>query len=201
VRIVPWWALLSSAIAPVVLVAGWLVVQMQQPAPYSPIRGTLSDLVPVNALDRGILLGAPVALGLCQIVTSAGLRPVAATGRLILASGGAALAVTVFFPQRLGTLTEHGIVAGAAFVAFALWPVAATPAPRAEIPPDGPWAIRPRVTRTAFVGLVLLTGWFAVELFFGTQAGLAERVTSAADLLWPLVVVVSCRRVGASSPT
>jgi hypothetical protein len=43
---------------------------------------------------------------------------------------------------------------------------------------------------------VLLAGWFAVELFFGTRAGLAERVTSAADALWPLTVVVSCVRPG-----
>jgi hypothetical protein len=46
----------------------------------------------------------------------------------------------------------------------------------------------------ACVVLVLLTGWFAAELFFGARAGLAERVTSAADLLWPLTVVVSCLR-------
>jgi hypothetical protein len=196
VRIVPWWAVLSSAIAPIVLIVGWLVVQLQQPAPYDPIHGTLSDLAPVNALGRGILLGAPVALGLCQIVTAAGLRPVAAAGRLILAFGGAALAVTAAFPQRIGTLTAHGIVAGAAFIAFAVWPVAATPAPRVDIPSVRPWATQPRTARTACVGLVLLTGWFAGELFLGTRAGLAERVTSAADLLWPLTVVISCRRTG-----
>jgi hypothetical protein len=194
VRIVPWWALLSSAIAPVVLIAGWLVVQVQQPASYHPIHDTLSGLTPVDALDRGILLGAPIALGICQIVTAAGLRPVAAAGRFVLAFGGAALAVTVVFPQRAGSLTEHGIVAGAAILAFALWPVAATLAPRAEISSGGPWATRPRVARMACFVLVLLTGWFAAELFFGARAGLAERVTSAADVLWPLTVVVSCLR-------
>jgi hypothetical protein len=200
VRIVPWWALLSSAVAPVVLIAGWLVVQMQQPASYNPIHDTLSGLTPVDALDRGILLGAPVVLGICQIVTAAGMRPVAAAGRLVLAFGGAALAVTVAFPQRVGSLTAHGIVAGAAFIAFALWPVVATLAPRAEIPSGGPWATRPRVARPACVVLVLLAGWFATELFFGARAGLAERVTSAADVLWPLTVVVSCLRPGTLPP-
>ena len=117
----------------------------------------LSDLTPVDALDRGILLGAPVALGICQIVTAAGLRPIAAAGRLVLAIGGAALAVTVFFPQRVGTLTAHGIVAGTAFLAFALWPVVATLAPLAEIPSGGPWATRPRVARASCVVLVLLS--------------------------------------------
>jgi hypothetical membrane protein len=176
-----------------VLIAGWLVVQMQQPASYHPIHDTLSGLTPVDALDRGILLGAPVALGICQIVTAAGLHPVAATGRLVLALGGAALALTAVFPQRAGTLTAHGIVAGTAFIAFALWPVASTLAPWAKIRSDDPWATQPRIARTACVVLVLLTGWFAAELFFGARAGLAERVTSAADVLWPLTVVVSCR--------
>jgi hypothetical protein len=194
VRIVSWWALLSSAIAPVVLIAGSLVVQMRQPASYDPIHDTLSGLTPADALDRGILLGAPVAIGVCQVATAAGLRPVAAAGRLVLAFGGVTLAATVVFPQRAGTLTAHGLVAGTAFVAFAVWPGAATLGPRAQTPSRGPWAIRRRVAHTAFVVLVLLTGWFSVELFVGTRAGLAERVASTADVLWPLAMVVSCRR-------
>lgn len=193
VRPVPWWSLLSAAIAPVALITGWLVVQMRQPASYNPIHDTLSSLSPVDPVDRAILLGAPGVLGICQIVTAAGLRPIAAAGRIILAIGGAALAMTVLFPQRAGSLTAHGLVAGTAFIAFALWPVAAALAPQAETLPDPPWAIRPLVVRTAAVVLVLLVGWFAGELFLGTQAGLAERVTSAADVLWPLTVVVSCR--------
>jgi hypothetical protein len=187
---------LSAALAPVVLVAGWLVVQMRQPASYNPIHDTLSSLTPADPLDRGILFGAPIAIGICQVVTAAGLRPIAATGRVVLAIGGAALAMTVAFPQRVGSLTAHGIVAGAAFLAFALWPVAAMLAPRAEDSSRGQWATRPRVARTASVVLVLLGGWFAAELFLGTRAGLAERVTSAADVLWPLTVVVTCLRSG-----
>ena len=194
-RTVPWWALVSAAIAPVVLIAGWLVVQVRQPASYDPIHDTLSGLIPVDPLDRGILLGVPVVLGICQIVTAAGLRPMAAAGRLVLAIGGAALAVTVVFPQRVGSLTAHGVAAGIAFLAFALWPVAAALAPRRQLPAAGPWGTRPLVAGTASVVLVLLAGWFAAELFLGARAGLAERVTSAADVLWPLTVVVSCRRV------
>lgn len=199
VRSVPWWSLLSAAVAPVVLITGWLVVQTQQPASYDPIHDTLSSLTPVNTLDRTILLGAPVTLGICQMVTAAGLRPIAAAGRIILAIGGAALATTVLFPQRVGSLTAHGIVAGTAFLAFAIWPAAATLAPQARTPSGSPWATRPRVVRTVSVVLVLLAGWFADELFLGARAGLAERVTSAADVLWPLTVVVSCRRDGGRS--
>jgi hypothetical protein len=194
VRTVPWWALASAAIAPVVLVTGWLVVQLRQPTSYNPIHDTLSSLTPQDALDRWILLGAPIALGICQIVTAAGLRPIAAACRLLLAVGGAALAVTVVFPQRAGSLTAHGIVSGTAFIAFALWPIAAALVRRAEVPSSDPWATRRRVARAASVVLVLLAGWLAAELFLGARAGLAERVTSAADVLWPLTVVISCLR-------
>ena len=51
--------------------------------------------------------------------------------------------------------------------------------------------------------LLALLAWFAAELITGGgQAGLAERVFGAAQALWPLAVVASCRRAartGASS--
>src|SRR5262249_59731971 len=106
----PWWSLLSAAIAPVVLIAGWLVVQMRQPASYDPIHDTLSSLTPVETLDRGILLGAPVTIGICQIATAAGLRPIAAAGRLVLAIGGAAPALTGLLPPPARSPTPHRIL-------------------------------------------------------------------------------------------
>jgi hypothetical protein len=43
--------------------------------------------------------------------------------------------------------------------------------------------------------LLALLAWFGVELITGGgQAGLAERIFGAAQALWPLAVVVSCRR-------
>jgi hypothetical protein len=42
--------------------------------------------------------------------------------------------------------------------------------------------------------LLALATWFAVELVtYGAQAGLAERIFGAAQALWPLTVVASCR--------
>jgi hypothetical protein len=43
--------------------------------------------------------------------------------------------------------------------------------------------------------LLGLLGWFLVELIYGGgQIGLAERILGAAQALWPLLVVLSCRQ-------
>lgn len=43
--------------------------------------------------------------------------------------------------------------------------------------------------------LLALVIWFAAELVTGSgQAGLAERTAGTAQALWPLAVVLSCRR-------
>ena len=49
--------------------------------------------------------------------------------------------------------------------------------------------------------LLALLAWFGAELITGGgQAGLAERVFGAAQALWPLAVVVSCRRAARAGP-
>jgi hypothetical protein len=46
--------------------------------------------------------------------------------------------------------------------------------------------------------LLALVLWFGAELITGSgQAGLAERAAGAAQALWPLAVVLSCRRIRA----
>jgi hypothetical protein len=61
--------------------------------------------------------------------------------------------------------------------------------------PSVPWGLRPAVTAAAVTVLLALLAWFGAELIArGGQAGLAERVFGAAQALWPLAVVVSCRR-------
>ena len=43
--------------------------------------------------------------------------------------------------------------------------------------------------------MLALVVWFAAELITGSgQAGLAERAAGIAQALWPLAVVLSCRR-------
>ena len=57
-----------------------------------------------------------------------------------------------------------------------------------------PWGLRPAVSASVVAVLLVLLAWFATELIIGGgQAGLAERVFGAAQALWPLAVVASCR--------
>jgi hypothetical membrane protein len=189
-RRVPWWAVLSAALAPVSLIGGWSLAAASQPAGYNPIRDTISALAGVAATDRWIMTVGLAGLGLCHLATAAGLRPAAGRGRLLLAVGGAATVTVATFPvPRVGTSGIHPVAAGIGFVALALWPAFAWRRGRPV-----PWGLRPLVAVVAVAVLVALLGWFAVELYGdGARVGATERLLAGAEGLWPLVVVLTAR--------
>ena len=41
---VPWWGIASSALAPIVLAAGWMIGASVQSRPYDPVADTVSAL-------------------------------------------------------------------------------------------------------------------------------------------------------------
>lgn len=220
-RPVAWWAVLSSATAPVLLIGGWTIAADRQPA-FDPIGGTISALAAYGSTDRWIMTLALAGLGICHAVTALGLRPAASPGRIVLAVGGLATVLVAAFPlPAAGGSTAHGVAAGIAFAALGLWPAlavrreptravpdAAHPeppspgpgTPRPEPPPADPgaparpWALRPVVGIGAAVVLLALVGWFVATLDGGNLVGLSERVTAGAQALWPLAVVLSARR-------
>ncbi|WP_431912398.1 DUF998 domain-containing protein [Micromonospora carbonacea] len=129
-RVVPPWALLSAGAAPVFLVGGWLLGAARQPGRFDQVSGTISALAAVGATDRWIMTLGLVGLGLCHCVTAAGLRPLAAGGRALLALGGVAtLAVAAFPLPADGGSTPHALAAAVAFGALALWPALAPAGP------------------------------------------------------------------------
>ena len=84
----------------------------------------------------------------------------------------------------------HIIAASAGFAGLATWSAGAWRRGSAV-----PWGLRPAVAATAVVVLFALVLWFGAELILESgQAGLAERVAGGAQALWPLAVVLSCRR-------
>ncbi|WDZ82292.1 DUF998 domain-containing protein [Micromonospora cathayae] len=197
-RVVPGWALLSSAAAPVLLIGGWTLGAYRQPGGFDQVAGTISALAARDATDRWIMTVALLGLGVCHCVTAAGLRPLRTAGRLTLALGGVAtVAVAAFpLPTERGGSAAHGLAAAVAFGALALWPALAVPRPGAVTPP-GPTTTPPRL-RWAWAGtallLALLVGWFVVELVTGgTRIGLSERVAAGAEALVPLLVVLVLR--------
>ena len=73
---VPWWAVFSAGLAPVLLIGGWLAADAVQPASYSPIRETISVLAGAAGTDQWIMTGALFLVGSCYLVTAAaGQRP------------------------------------------------------------------------------------------------------------------------------
>ena len=59
-----------------------------------------------------------------------------------------------------------------------------------------PFGLRPAVSAAATGVLLGLLVWFGTELIArGGQIGLAERVLTEAQAIWPLAVVLTCWRI------
>ena len=191
VRSVPWWGLVSSAVAPVLLVGGWTLAAGLQPGSFDAITGTISALAAVGAADRWVMTAALAGVGACYVITGLALRPAAPAGRLVLMSGGAATMLVAVFPETAGAggSLPHTFWAAVGFAALACWPLAA----RGRGPLAPAW-LRPGA-RTVAAGVLLgLLVWFGAELIGGgQQVGLAERVLAAAEAVWPLAVVLADR--------
>jgi hypothetical protein len=99
VRDVPWWGVLSSAAAPVLLVGGWMVAAMLQPGSFDQVRQTISALAAYGAADRQVMSVALLGVGVCHVVTGLALRPAAWPGRVLLMTGGVAAVLVAAFPD------------------------------------------------------------------------------------------------------
>jgi hypothetical membrane protein len=190
-RGVPGWGVLPAVLAPVFLVGGWTLAAALQPPGYDPARETISALAGLAATQRAVMTTALAALGACYLATALALRPAGDAGRLLLAVGGLATGAVAAFPlPRVGSSDVHGLLAGIAFLALALWPAFAA---RRVSPMTR--ALRPPACALATLVLLGLLGWFTAELYGeGQRIGLAERVLAAAQALWPLAVVLAARR-------
>jgi hypothetical membrane protein len=191
VRSVPWWGLVSSAVAPVLLVGGWTLAARLQPGSFDAVADTISALAAEGAADRWVMTLALAGVGACYVVTGLALRPAASAGRLLLMAGGAATALVAAFPETAGHggSLPHTFWATVGFVTLAVWPLAASR--RGSLVPA--W-LRPGVRAGAAGVLLGLLVWFGAELIGGGwQVGLAERVLAGAEAVWPLTVVLACR--------
>lgn len=189
-RGVPWWGVISSAAAPVLLIGGWTVAARLQPRSFNPVADTISALAAQNATDRWVMTFALLGVGACYITTALALRIAASPGRLILMTGGAATILVAANPEPAGSGSlPHTFWAATAFIALSVWP-AATRGPG----PAAPYGLRAAVRAGATVIMLGLLVWFYLELSTGMrQLGLAERVLAGAEAVWPLAVVLTCR--------
>jgi hypothetical membrane protein len=189
---VPWWARVSSAAAPVLLIGGWTLAAWLQPEGFDSTTGTISDLAALDAHARVVMTLGLAGTGACHLVTALGLRPAARLGRVLLAVGGLAtlLVAALPLPGGGGSSSAHSVVAFLAFVLLTVW------APCAGVASAGaPWGLRRRIATGAGVVLGVLTLWFfVVVLAGGSHVGLAERCAAGAQALWPAIVVASVPR-------
>ena len=191
-RGVPWWGLISSAVAPVLLVGGWTVAAGLQPSSFSAVTDTISSLAAEGATDRWVMTLALAGVGTCHVLTGLALRPASSAGRLILMTGGVATVMVAANPEPAGSggSLPHTVWAAIGFITLAAWPLAARK--REPLVPAG---LRPGVSAGAAGVLLGLLVWFGAELIAGgRQVGLAERVLAGAQAVWPLAVVLACRR-------
>jgi hypothetical protein len=192
VRGVPWWGLVSSATTPVLLVAGWTIAADLQPVPYNPVAQSVSTLAAVGAADRWVMSAAFVVVAAGYVITGFALRPANRAGRVILVASGLVGVMIAISPEPGpdGFSLAHAVWATAGFALLAAWPLGAI-----RTDPDAPWGLRPAFALCAVALSVGLCGWFILELLTGgTQIGLSERVLGEVQSLWPLMVVLSCRR-------
>ncbi|WP_210584100.1 DUF998 domain-containing protein [Streptomyces sp. GESEQ-35] len=190
-RLVPLWALLSSGCAPVLLIGGWTVAARLEGPAYDPATQTISVLAAYGSAGFWVMSGALFALGICHLMTAWGLRPASFAGRVALGGGGvAAVVVALVPPPTSGGSLRHGSVAVVGFALLAVWPVLA--AVRGGAPP---WGLRPAPSIAATVLMVVSALWFLIEMQQEDGAiGVAERLVTAMQSLWPFVVVASCVR-------
>lgn len=184
----PRWAIASAAIAPTVLVSGWIIAAALQPPGFSSVDESISALAGHGTAHRLVMTFALGILGCCHLVTAAGLTSIRPSARVTLACGGAATILVTAFPQPVdGTTVPHVASASAAFLALAIWAGHAGANGR-----PAPLDVRSGWTAMAVIGISILLMLAAGQA--GTAFGLAERASTTLQSLWPLAVVIALRK-------
>jgi len=183
----PWWGVVSSALAPVLLISGCTAAADLQPVPFNAVSRSISALAAQGMPYRWLITIALLAVGACHIVTGLALRPAAEAGRIILIFGGVSGMLIAANPQHShsGSL-PHEIFSFIGVVLMTIWPVAAM-----RPDPGAPPALRAPFAWAYGLFTLGLVLWFTAELFGGSELGLAERAVAVDQSLWPLVVVLS----------
>jgi len=187
---VPWWAVFSAGLAPVLLIGAWLAADAVQPASYSPIRQTISVLAGDAGTDRWIMTATLFLVGSSYLVTAAGLAGVRAPARTLLAvSGVSTIGIAASPEPASGPTSQHLAWVVLAAVSIAVWPALAA----RRLPPR-PVVLSGYGSAAVTVVFAALLGWLFIEAKGGGYLGLAERLTTSAQACWPFVVALALRR-------
>jgi hypothetical membrane protein len=187
---VPWWTVVAAGLSPVLATGGWLVAEAVQPASYSPIRKTISVLAGHAGTDRWIMTGALFLVGVCQLVTAAGLAGVRAQARILLAIAGlSSIGIAASPEPASGSTPQHLAWTALGAVVLAIWP--AFVARRA---PPRPLILSSYGCAVVTAVFIALLGWLVIETQGGSDLGLAERLFLSTETCWPFIVVIALRQ-------
>jgi hypothetical protein len=181
----------TALLVPVVLVVGWLVAGALQPASYSPMRQTMSVLAGHAGTDRWVMTAALLLVGSCQIATGAGLTGVGMPARILLIlTGLSTLGIAATPEPATGPTARHLAFAVSCVITTSVWPVFV-----ARRRPARPWILSVYGCATALAVFAGLSCWLLIAAREGAgDLGLVERLASAVQGLFPLLVVLALRQ-------
>jgi Protein of unknown function (DUF998) len=186
---VPWWAVVSAGLSPVLATGGWLIADAVQPASYSPIRKTVSVLAGHAGTDRWIMTGALFLVGGCQLVTAVGLVGVGVPARILLAVAGlCSIGIAASPEPTRGSTPQHLAWTSLGAVVIAVWPAFVA---RRAPPPLILGSYGQAVVTAVFMALL---GWLVIETQGGSDLGLAERLFLSIVTSGPFIVAVALRQ-------
>jgi hypothetical membrane protein len=187
------WAVASAALSPVATMGGWLVAEALQPPSYSPLRSTISGLAGLGATDRWIMTIALLMVGACYFATAACLPAVWVPARIVLMVAGLSSIGIALSPEPArGSTPQHLAWTSLGAVAITVWP-AFTARQGRSLPP----ILQARGAAAVTAVFLALLAWLIFETQGGGALGLAERLVSAVEETWPLVVTLALRRAAA----
>jgi len=190
------WAVISAALAPVLLTGDYLVAGALQPASYSPMRTTISAMAGQAGTDRWIMTGGIFLVAGCYLVTAAGLTGIRASARaLLIVAGLAGIGVAASPEPARGATPQHLAWTVLGAVTIAVWPAFA--APRTS---QRPLILSSYGSAAVTAVFVALLGWLFTETRDGSVLGLAERLTSSIQTCWPFIVALTLRRTRRPRP-
>ncbi len=192
---IPRWTLLSAFLAPASLVACWIAAGLVQHGNYDAAKQTMSVLASDTASHPWIMTMGLYSVGTFQIVTAIGLSIGRPKARILLAIGGLTGLGVASFPQaQHGDATAiHLTFASLSVTLLAVWPatIGCRRSSRSIV-----LSVRGSLAATVvFVGLL---AWLFAAAHGGGALGVAERVDTAIENSWPLVVVLAVRRASRS---
>jgi hypothetical protein len=195
-RPVAGWAIGTALLTPVVLVGGWLIADALQPTSYSPMRQTMSVLAGHSGTDRWVMTAALLLVGSCQIATGAGLTGTGMPARILLIlTGLSTLGIAATPEPATGPTSRHLVFAVSCVVMTAVWPVLV-----ARRGPAQSWILSVCGCAAVTVVFAGLSCWLLIAAQDGAgDLGMVERLTSAVQGLFPLVVALASRQTASEA--